>query len=89
MSVNLHELANSGSYGMAKNALAKAGLWDEYAGLPLQTLRVKVSYEIREDITEIILVAAHTEEEAKRLATKQVEDASTREIVITDTEVIR
>jgi hypothetical protein len=88
VSVNLHELANSGSYGMAKNALAKAGLWDEYAGQTPQTFRVKVSYEIRQDLTESVQVTARTEEEAVRLATKQVEDANVHEITVTDTEVL-
>lgn len=49
--IDLHQLANTGSYGTARQRLAEAGAWDEYAGLPLGVYAVAVEYTVRDTVT--------------------------------------
>lgn len=49
-SIDLHQLANTGGFGAAKQHLAEAGAWDEYNGLPRRLFAVQVEYTVRETI---------------------------------------
>lgn len=49
--IDLHQLANTGSYGAARQRLAEAGTWDEYAGLPQRLYAVAVEYTVRDTVT--------------------------------------
>ena len=84
---DLHKLTNTPGYGSAQATLMRAGLWDEYAGLPVAKYRVSVTYEIRENSTETYTVDARCEDEAEDLACKKAELGCDYDIEITDVEV--
>ncbi|MER5171620.1 hypothetical protein [Thioclava kandeliae] len=72
-SIDLHALANSAPFGAAREALIKAGHWDERAGAPDERkFRVTVEYRVTE--TTALTVMARSAEEAEELATEEVED---------------
>ena len=77
--VNVHELAAL-PYGAAKDALRKAGLWDEYGGEdeneeppgPVRSFKVRVHGTIA--VSATVTVEARSEDEAEDLAAKKAED---------------
>lgn len=71
MQVDLHELANTPGAGRVRNALRKAGLWQEdHDGLPLWHVRV----EATRSLEAVVLVAAPTEEAAAAAVRERMED---------------
>lgn len=42
--MNLHELINKPGYGSCVGELKEAGVWDEYAGMPMKDYVVTVKY---------------------------------------------
>lgn len=86
--VDLHALANMPGFGAARNHLIKSGLWDEYAGLPEQSFKIKVAYSIRHDATEVVNVTARCSDEAIEKACSKIEGQHDYDVEIDDTEVL-
>jgi len=86
--VDLQALADMPGFGAAQSILRKEKLWDEYRGMPVKKYSVRVDYEIREDVTDTVIVEARCEEEAIQRACDRIENDCDYDINITDTEVM-
>lgn len=77
MSVNLHDLANNAPFGRAATVLRKAGLWDDYAGLPEK--EYVVTLEVKS--VEVVVIKARHEDEAATLAERMASVHDEAEVV--------
>lgn len=82
---DLHQLANQRGYGQAQKILKNCGAWDDYAGMPYETFRLKVEFSVHE--TEVMTVKARCLDEAEERAQEILEERFDCDVDVIDCEV--